>query len=1359
MLKSRFIKNIIMPLIFLSFIALIVTLFFIYFDNSNNIDTNDHYQEGNSINMVYMESPEVTVGGSERVCFSFKDNVPSEETKLVYHKKDSDMQYVEPSKVDNELALFEIPFTNESEVGKYDLDMISWEGKNPGSQVLEASDKGYSFAVSKIPDDFIPDYSDNLYDINEDGSLTRSDNTDLSKNQMFFSANAKNLSAQQNGLTICLDPGHGGNESGACYGGWREADINLNIAWACYNQLSKYPGVNVIMTRYDNYDVSLNDRAIIAANNGANLFVSLHCNSSGGPAYGAEVYIPYVCGWRDDLSSIGNSVAQKIMNNFLTRLGLGSHGDPIKTKQYTPDDGVTYEYYPGGIVADHYSVIRNNRINNIPAIIVEHAFINSQLDFLVNNSTNLGVCDAQAIAEYYGLGMYGPSDILSGTYKISTTLSDKKVLDVKEESFLNEAKLVMIDDNSSLSQRWKVESSDNEWVTIQNMNSGKYLDIYGGIASDCIPVQQYEANNADNQKWKIIKVDKGYKLVSKLNCSFVLDIPYSSLDPDNTLEIFTDYQTDNQIFDFIIDIPGSDDDVEDGYYRISSVENTSMVLDVVQSSLSDGAYIQTFNKHEEWPNQIFKIEKYGKYHKIKNIVTDKVLEVWGSSTKVGLRLEQWKDNSTINQLWSLRKNASGKYCFYSACNGQVFDCRSGKALSENPVDLFNFHGGDNQLWNMDLFSYDINNYLDALAQNHKNDVADGLYSIQSFNSSSYVLDLYNGSKENCANVQMFNNFDTSNQHWYIKHIDDTGYVSIINENSMLVLDVEASKKVHCTNVEQFKNNNTLNQKWICIKNADGSFTIQSAMIPMLYLTVASSYPINETNVNVSYTQKDGSQFFYLQKLDTDVPFSNPDFKTGFYRIKSKSNNNFVLDLACSSLSDNASYILWDNNDEYMNQVYEIVKVDDYHKIKNVVSGKYLTSLPDFGDEVVQKSSSSSKGQLWSVQVSDGVYTFINVRTGRELCSESDSIKSGKKIITTNKDSFLSRYWQLFETVDPVKSLDDLAMKNKDTISDGLYCIKNLAGSNLSLDVYSGSVMPGANIQLFSYFNTANQKWYIKNLNDGYVSIVNEKSGYYLDIDSSKKANNTNVCQFNCTENPNQKWIIIKDGNTYKIMSALMMNLNLSAEFAPAGDETNIVVSYGGNKLAQSFAFEKADPSPPTPESGTLICHQPRTNVEKMINYFNSSGATYPSYYKDHGYGCDTLWDFCNTIIEESIFEGVDPCVTFCQAMKETGWLKFNGLVNIEQCNFCGLGATGPGNPGHSFNNHGNQSVRFGIRAQVQHLKVYANGHINRDEWPYTDPRWDKPAPGCAPTVEQLGGRWATGKNYGYEIVAMMQNCY
>ena len=89
-------------------------------------------------------------------------------------------------------------------------------------------------------------------------------------------------------------------------------------------------------------------------------------------------------------------------------------------------------------------------------------------------------------------------------------------------------------------------------------------------------------------------------------------------------------------------------------------------------------------------------------------------------------------------------------------------------------------------------------------------------------------------------------------------------------------------------------------------------------------------------------------------------------------------------------------------------------------------------------------------------------------------------------------------------------------------------------------------------------------------------------------------------------------------------------------------------------------------------------------------------------------------------------------------MKETGWLTFRGDVSIDQCNFCGLGATGGGEPGESFNRYGKESVRMGIRAQVQHLKRYATGTLVRPGKPI-DPRWDKPEPGCAPTVEQLGG--------------------
>ena len=90
------------------------------------------------------------------------------------------------------------------------------------------------------------------------------------------------------------------------------------------------------------------------------------------------------------------------------------------------------------------------------------------------------------------------------------------------------------------------------------------------------------------------------------------------------------------------------------------------------------------------------------------------------------------------------------------------------------------------------------------------------------------------------------------------------------------------------------------------------------------------------------------------------------------------------------------------------------------------------------------------------------------------------------------------------------------------------------------------------------------------------------------------------------------------------MSGSLLNLNLSAASTPARNETNICVSYSITENAQSFNFIHAEPTPPEPASGTLIVNPSRTNIEKMMNYFNRSGHTYPTYYAEHGYGGDTL---------------------------------------------------------------------------------------------------------------------------------------
>lgn len=86
-----------------------------------------------------------------------------------------------------------------------------------------------------------------------------------------------------------------------------------------------------------------------------------------------------------------------------------------------------------------------------------------------------------------------------------------------------------------------------------------------------------------------------------------------------------------------------------------------------------------------------------------------------------------------------------------------------------------------------------------------------------------------------------------------------------------------------------------------------------------------------------------------------------------------------------------------------------------------------------------------------------------------------------------------------------------------------------------------------------------------------------------------------------------------------------------------------------------------------------------------------------------------------------------------------------GDVKIDQCNFAGIGAVGNGEPGYTF-----ESVRIGLRAQVQHLKGYASkADLNGA---CVDPRFGYVDRGIAPNVEDLGGRWATGTDYGYKLV-------
>ena len=173
--------------------------------------------------------------------------------------------------------------------------------------------------------------------------------------------------------------------------------------------------------------------------------------------------------------------------------------------------------------------------------------------------------------------------------------------------------------------------------------------------------------------------------------------------------------------------------------------------------------------------------------------------------------------------------------------------------------------------------------------------------------------------------------------------------------------------------------------------------------------------------------------------------------------------------------------------------------------------------------------------------------------------------------------------------------------------------------------------------------------------------------------------------------------------------------------------------------------ERRDGSSMTSFEGYIMSPAFSSYEDAAAHYLRTVGEqAYPkSVYKNKG--AATVKEFCKILYEEATSEGISPEVLYAQVMKETGYLKFGNLVKPEQCNFGGLGATGAGKPGYTF-----ESVRIGLRAQVQHLKAYATDEpLNKT---CVDPRFGYVKRGCAPKTTDLNGKWAVpGIGYGESI--------
>lgn len=188
-------------------------------------------------------------------------------------------------------------------------------------------------------------------------------------------------------IVIVIDPGHGGTQLGTTQNGFEEKSMTMATAKAMYEALNKYDNVRVYLTRTEDVKLSLLERAQFAESVNADFLFSIHYNASEThDFFGSEVWVSI----EQPYHAYGYQFGYVQMQTMQER-GLFLRG--VKTRV--------------GERGDYYGIIRESVALGIPAVILEHCYVDEARDAAFCDTKakqeELGRADALSVAKYFGL--------------------------------------------------------------------------------------------------------------------------------------------------------------------------------------------------------------------------------------------------------------------------------------------------------------------------------------------------------------------------------------------------------------------------------------------------------------------------------------------------------------------------------------------------------------------------------------------------------------------------------------------------------------------------------------------------------------------------------------------------------------------------------------------------------------------------------------------------------------------------------------------------------------------------------------------------------------------------------------------
>ncbi|WP_330180619.1 RICIN domain-containing protein [Nocardia sp. NBC_01503] len=209
---------------------------------------------------------------------------------------------------------------------------------------------------------------------------------------------------------------------------------------------------------------------------------------------------------------------------------------------------------------------------------------------------------------------------------------------------------------------------------IDNIASGKVLDVPNHSADNGIQIDQWSDNGGVNQQWELVDAGGGLVKIVNVESKKVLHVRDSKAANGVPVEQWDDHASD----------PSQTWKVADGgrgLTKFFSALGGNKVLDIPGGNRTDGVGLQIWDDvnapSEHWALVMTNV-------KLLNAGSGKVMDLPGFNTSDGTVIAQWEDNGGANQRWRLYPIDSGLYSIGNMASAKFLDIGPGSPASDGP---------------------------------------------------------------------------------------------------------------------------------------------------------------------------------------------------------------------------------------------------------------------------------------------------------------------------------------------------------------------------------------------------------------------------------------------------------------------------------------------------------------------------------------------------------------------------------------------------------------------------------------------------------------------------------------------------